>query len=454
MINKYKLLIFENYKVFKCDRTVKNVVSLKTPNNNMAKPLRILYASGPEDVIEAYNYWINGGDDPSQVSVTFSSQFYEVCRTLNAKGYAIAQSNKKQFVQGDRFIVEHRRVPLPNASGIFYHFRQIYCGLQLLASAIRFRANVAVINDGTTHWFVLYLFSWLGVVVIPTLHCMLWCKYLSPRLVDKLNLSLSRHLFASDCQGILVASQDIAEQISQLTGGKHQPIFEFFSSYRRADFANISEPSVERCLTTSRSASTPFRVLFAGRIEQDKGVFDLLEIAKRFASEGRQDIIFDICGEGLALESLRIAAHLSGVDRSFICHGYCTKPQMREMFSRSHVVIVPTRTEFIEGFNRVVCESILSGRPVVTSAVCPALSYVRDAAMEVPANDVKAYGDALLELCSDRQLYQQKRQACLIAQEQFYDPTKSWGATLKSILLTIQEKQQVKNLTWSLGRLR
>jgi glycogen synthase len=406
---------------------------LKTPDKNMPKPLRILYASGPEDVIEAYNYWINGGDAPSQVSVTFSSQFYEVCRTLDAKGYAIAQSNNKQFVQDDRFIVEHRRVPLPNALGIFYHLRQVWCGLQLLASAIRFQANVAVVNDGTTYWFVLYLFSWIGIKVIPTLHCMLWYKYLSPRLVDKLNLSLSGNLFASDCQAMLVASQDIAKQISQLTRGKHQPIFEFFSTYRRADFANIPEPSVER---------SPFRVLFAGRLEQNKGVFDLLEIAKRFASEGRQDIIFDICGEGSALESLRLAAHVSGVDGLFICHGYCTKPQMREMFGRSHVVIVPTRTDFIEGFNRVVCESILSGRPVVTSAVCPALSYVRDAAIEVPVNDVKAYGDALVELCSDRQLYQQKRQACLIAQEQFYDPTKSWGATLKSILLTINRKQE------------
>lgn len=403
----------------------------------MPKPLRILYASGPEDVIEAYNYWINGGDAPSQVSVTFSSQFYEVCKTLNAKGYAIAQSNRKQFVQDDQFIVEHRPVPLPNASGIFYHLRQVWCGLHLLASAIRFQANVVVVNDGTTYWFVLNLFSWLGLIVIPTLHCMLWCKYLPPRLVDKVNLTLSRNLFASNCQAILVASHDIAKQISQLTGGKHQPIFEFFSTYRRADFANILEPSL----------ASPFRVLFAGRVEEDKGVFDLLEIAKRFASEGRHDIIFDICGEGSALESLRFAAHLSGVDNSFICHGYCTKPQMRETFSRSHVVIVPTRTEFIEGFNRVVCESILSGRPVVTSAVCPALSYVRDAAIEVPPNDVKAYGDALLTLCSDHQLYEQKRQACLIAQEQFYDTTKSWGSTLKSILLTIQAQQDVNKLT-------
>ncbi|MBW4608124.1 MAG: glycosyltransferase family 4 protein [Hassallia sp. WJT32-NPBG1] len=404
----------------------------------MTKPLRILYAVGPEDVIEAYNYWINGQDAPSQVSVTFSSQFYEVCKTLDAKGYVIAQSNKQEFVQDERFIIERRPVPLPRASGIFYHLRQVWCGLQLLASAIRFQANVVVADSGTTYWFVLSLFSWIGIKVIPSLHCLLWCKYLPLRLVDKLNLTLSRNLFADDCQAILVASQDLADQISQLTGGKHQPIFEFFSTYRRVDFANIVEPSPE---------PSPFWVLFAGRVEQNKGVFDLLEIAKRFAIEGRQDIIFEICGEGAALESLRLGAKLGGVDGSFICHGYCNKKQMREMFTRSHVVIVPTRTDFIEGFNRVVCESILSGRPVVTSAVCPALSYVRDAVVEVPPNDVQAYGDALLALYSDRQLYEQKRQACLIAQEQFYDNTKSWGSALKSILLTIKAQQDINKLT-------
>ena len=45
----------------------------------MPKQLRILYASGPEDVIEAYNFWAQNQDVPSQVSVPYCRQFYEVC---------------------------------------------------------------------------------------------------------------------------------------------------------------------------------------------------------------------------------------------------------------------------------------------------------------------------------------------------------------------------------------
>lgn len=403
----------------------------------MPKQLRILYAIGPENVMEAYTCWKENRDCESQVSVAFSSQFYDVCQDLNASCYVIARSDRKELVKNEGFIVECCPFILSGSRGILFHLGYIGNGLLLLLKAIRFGANVVVVDSGTTYWFVLSLFCWFGIKVIPSLHCLLWRKYLPLRLIDRLNIKLSRNLFTNNSQAILVASEDISKQISELTKGKHRPILEFFSTYRRADFADISKSFPEH---------SPFQVLFAGRIEQNKGVFDLLEIAKRFDVDNL-DIIFNICGEGSALEKLRRQALEYCINTHFICHGYCSKSQMREMYSRSHVVIVPTRTNFSEGFNRVVCESILSGRPVVTSGVCPALSYVREAVIEVPPNDVKAYGDALLRLYDDRELYEQKKQGCLILQEKFYDTTKSWGTALKSILLTMESEKRLKLTT-------
>ncbi len=395
----------------------------------MPKNLRIIYAVGPEDVMKAYDYWSKNQDDPSQVSVTYSSQFYELCRDIDAYGYVIAQSSKQEIFRDQRFIIERRLTPSNNASGLLYHFRQIWFGLRLLVSTILFRANIIVVDNGITHWFFLSIFAWIGIKVIPSLQCTLWRKYDPQSLGEKLTLKLSRNFFAIDCKAILAVSHDITKQVDQITFGHHQAVFEFFPTFCRTDFANIPPANIEQ---------SPFRVLFVGRIEQSKGVFDLLEIAKRLASENRRDIQFDICGEGSLLEPLRLAAKQADVDDLLICHGYCNKMQMKELFSSSHVVIVPTRKDFVEGFNRVISESILSGRPVITSAVCPALYYVRDAAIEVAPNDVKAYGDALLDLYSDRQLYEEKRKACIAVQEQFYDPDKSWGNILKSIIEKIQ----------------
>lgn len=404
----------------------------------MPKQLRLLYAVGPEDVIKSYKYWVQNQDSPAQVSVPYSSQFYEVCKILDAKGHVIAQSNKNEFIRDERFTIERRQVPLPTASGLVYHFRQIWCGLVLLFDAMRFKADFIIISSGTTHWFVLYLLSWMGHKVIPSIHCVLWAKYLPVRLADKLSLKLSRNLFASKCEAILAVSHDITEQIAQLTGGEHRPVLEFFPSFRASDFENITEPSSEKL---------PFRVLFAGRVEKNKGVFDLLEIAKNFVNEGVENIVFEICGSGSALESLRSAVKEAAIEPNFICHGHCSKQYMQEIFSRSHVVIVPTRTDFSEGFNRVVCESILSGRPVVTSAVCPALSYVREAVVEVPPDNIEAYGNALLKLYSDKLFYQQKQQACSVLQKQFYDTTKSWGTALKSIVLSMKVEKKMELTT-------
>lgn len=402
--------------------------SINERSKPMSKTLRVLYAAGPGDVIETYHHWVAERDDPSQVSITYSSQFYDVCRAMDAQGYVISSSGEKKFLRDEQFTLEHRPIPFRFSSGLLYHFGQLWYGLGLIVSAIRSRINAVVVADGTTHWFVLSLLSGMGVRVIPSLHCVLWRKYAPPTQAEKWFLKLSRHLFINQCTAILTASDEISEQLVELTGSQHLPLVLFLPTYRRTEFAEISEPDENR---------SPFRVLFAGRIESNKGVFDLLEIAKRFAQEGRQDISFDVCGIGSALEELRKAAKQAGVDSQFVCHGHCNKSQMRDMFNRAHVVIVPTKTDFVEGFNQVVVEGVLSGRPVVTSAVCPALSYVKEAVVEVPPDDIQEYGNALLKLCDDRRFYGEKQRSCLTLQEQFYDSSRSWGAVLKSVLVGI-----------------
>ncbi len=397
--------------------------------NHMSKQLRIVYTIGPEDVIESYKCWKNGKDTSSQVSMTFSSHFYDVCTALDAFGYVIAEATSKEVIRDERFIVERRPLPFNKATGVFYHLRQILRGLQLFVSATKFGANVVIADSGTTHWFALLPLTWIGIKVIPSLQCTLWPKYSKQTLGEKINLKLSQSLFKTACHSIHAVSHDISEQISQLTGGTHRPIHEFLPMYRRHDFANITAPSDVR---------TPLRILFAGRVEYDKGAFDLLEIAKILLASGLKDIVFDICGDGTALQPLQKSVQVEDVEEFFVFHGYCIKQQMREMFVKSHAVIVPTRTDFIEGFNRVVAESILSGRPVITSAVCPALSYVRSAVVEVPPNDIPAYAAAIHQIYTDHNIYEQKRLACLKLQEQFYDINNSWAAALNKSLSTIK----------------
>lgn len=147
-----------------------------------SKQLRILYAAGPGNVIGTYHYWLEGRDDSSQVGITWSGQFYDLSQSLGAKAYVISSHLNREKVTDDDFIIEHRPIPFRQASSLLYHVGMIWYGIHLLISAIRFRANVAVVNDGTTHWFILCLFPLFQIQVIPSLQCVLWRKCAPKRL--------------------------------------------------------------------------------------------------------------------------------------------------------------------------------------------------------------------------------------------------------------------------------
>ena len=380
-----------------------------------------MYAGGPGDIIGTWRHWKEGRDDPGQVAMTYSGQFYDACRELGAKGYAIGYHPRRERVGDGQFRVEHRPVYFRTASAPLYHLGQTYSAMQMVVRALRFRADAFVVCDGTCHWFPLRMLPLLGVKVIPTVHCVLWTRNRPPvGKVRRFLAMLDRPFWRRSAKAILSASLDITKQIDEATGAVHAPVIHFLPTYRAGTFDSTPPPQ----------SRAPFRVLFAGRIEAYKGVFDLLEIAKRFAADGRDGIEFDLCGTGSAIEELKRKVGEAGLSSRFRVHGHCDRAKMRQMFRECHVLIVPTTTDFPEGFNQVVVEGILAGRPVITSSVCPALDYVREAVVEVPPDDVGAYHDAIVRLHDDVSLYEQKRAASVALQGQFYDPKRGWAAAL------------------------
>ncbi len=390
----------------------------------MTTPLRIFYAAGPGDVAGTYGHWKAGRDDPSQVAITYSAQFYSLCKELGACGYVLSYHSRRQYIVDETFTIEHRPARYLKQRGALYHLGQFWAGIRMGISAMRFGADVVVFSGGAS-WFSLGWLRWFGVKIVPTLHCVLWLKSdPMPRGIKNLVWKLNARFFRTSIAGVLSLSNDITHQLAELTRSVQKPIEPFLPSYRRESFAGLD----------TTLPPPPFRVFFAGRIERNKGVFNLLEIARRFAHEGRSDIEFDLCGDGSALAELRKEAEEAGLQSRFRCHGHQDKPRMRAMYSQTHVVIVSTTTDFIEGFNKVVAEGILAGKPVITSSVCPALEYVADGVVEVPPNDTQAYGDAIIRLYEDRSLYESKRRGCAALQEQFYDANRGWAAALKRML--------------------
>jgi glycosyltransferase involved in cell wall biosynthesis len=398
------------------------------------KSLRIVYAAGPGDVIGTYRHWKEGHDDPSQVNLTLSGMFYDECRAHGDKAYILSTCAKVGKIHDGNFVIEQRPQILGQATGLLYHVGQVLAAIRLIWACLWFQADVLVIVCGTCHWFPLRLLPLLGVDVVASLHCVPWLKYQPIRPIPRLIRRLSGSFFASSVSSILSMSEDISDQVKVMTHAHHRRILPFLPTYRPQDFSSMQPPDFSR---------RPFRVFFAGRIEWDKGVFDLLQIAERFKAAGVNDVIFDICGRGGAFDVLKAKAEAVGVGDRLLLHGYCDRPKMREMFEAAHVVIVPTRSNFVEGFNQVVSEAVLAGRPVITSAVCPAIQYVGDAAYEVPVDNADAYGDAILALLNDPELYRRKAAACAQVSAPFYDLSRGWGTALRQALDPLRAKGAV-----------
>lgn len=390
------------------------------------KPLKILYASGPVDAASAYRHWLDGEIDPKHCTIPFVHQFYDLCKELGAHAYVISRAERPDYIKDENFTIRHSPVPFQHhSSSLLYYFGQLLVGLQLILSVLTYRPDFLVIQSGRVFPLFLSPIAWMGVKVIPSYHVVLWPKYKEKTKAMNLVWHLSQRLFQEDCTAVLSTSKDITEQIKELASGSDRPVIEFLSIYQENQFDQVKLPPVSK---------EPFNVLFVGRINENKGVFELLEIAKRFKSKGHTQIIFYLCGTGPDLETLKEKVAEAGLEKSFVCQGYCKRSELMQMYEQSHIVIVPTTTDFAEGLNQVVLEGVLAGRPVITSAVCPAIHYVREAVVEVLPDDTQGYGDAILDLYGNSDLYDEKRQACSSVQGRFYDSSEGWGAKLKHIL--------------------
>ena len=61
-------------------------------------------------------------------------------------------------------------------------------------------------------------------------------------------------------------------------------------------------------------------------------------------------------------------------------------------------IIVPTRSDFVEGIAKTAVEAILAGRPVITNAGVGALEILRPACIEAQADNPESYAAAVIAL--------------------------------------------------------
>jgi glycosyltransferase involved in cell wall biosynthesis len=178
----------------------------------------------------------------------------------------------------------------------------------------------------------------------------------------------------------------------------------------------------------------PFRVLYAGRLERDKGLFDLIEVAARLEAIRPGQFVWTICGAGSAEREFVETVETRKLLASITFRGRLRRPELAREYAACDAVLVPTSARFPEGLNRSALEAALSGKPVVISSTAPAAELLGQAALVVLAGDIDGYAAELRRLAEDAGLYRTSCEAALRVGATLVDPSMSFRKVLGDVL--------------------
>lgn len=359
---------------------------------------RVLYASaGRADVITAHRFWAAGKDDPSQVSLTFSGEVESFCHDLSSFAYIISDHPVPETIVDGKYVLEHR--PKRAKRGLGYHIEEIRYGLSILRTAREFQADLAILDSGSTHYFVMGLFPLFGIKVLPVLHNALWpagfrVRRFSQTIIDWLNARFWRR---SPLAAIAV-SPVIERQVRELAPRHGVRFYQMRPQFRKEHFASIEPPPCH--------SLRPFRIIFVGRLVEEKGALDLPRIARWVEDREPGRVRWIVCGDGPASAALEAAVRELNLTGVVELRGWTSPLDQRQAYSISHAAIVPTRSSFAEGLAMTAVEAILAGRPLISNSVVPAVEVLRPAVALAHPDDPCSYGEAALNLATSSAEYQ------------------------------------------------
>lgn len=158
-------------------------------------------------------------------------------------------------------------------------------------------------------------------------------------------------------------------------------------------------------LMTPVESDRPVRVLFAGRIVEQKGIREYVAAADAIVRRGC-DAEFIACGDRdpgnrsvIDAETYRNWEERSAVD--FLGH----RDDLADIMREADIVVLPS---YREGMPRILMEAAAMGKPIVTTDVpgCRDVAIDGENALVVPARDSESLADAIARLIADPALRQ------------------------------------------------
>jgi glycosyltransferase involved in cell wall biosynthesis len=144
--------------------------------------------------------------------------------------------------------------------------------------------------------------------------------------------------------------------------------------------------------------NSQINILYTGRLDTSKGLFDILDLLK-YLIEKSEQVIFNFAGwesnEKGVLKKIMEFAKIEGLEDNIIYHGYkSVGPELNELYRNADLFINASKST--EGFPRTIWEAMANSCPVIATKVGSIPFYLEDKnnAILADPNNVKSLIDS------------------------------------------------------------
>jgi glycosyltransferase involved in cell wall biosynthesis len=218
-------------------------------------------------------------------------------------------------------------------------------------------------RSGELLWTTAFMAKVLGIPLVHARH-----NEIQRRAgVGSVSSMLDRASIRS-CHAVVCHGQFLVDEVKSI-GVNQSRIKEFKLPVK--DFPLFAERTSAPLKLTDFCALYPKVLMFAGRVERDKGIFDLLDAYSEIVKNGNSNLGLAIVGDGNNLGELQRKAQSLKLDARILYLGRLSHEQLAAAMAMATAVVTPTRREFPEGRCMVVVEALILGVPVIASNFGP-----------------------------------------------------------------------------------
>lgn len=155
--------------------------------------------------------------------------------------------------------------------------------------------------------------------------------------------------------------------------------------------------------STSNPVTGEFKVGYAGRLEDMKGIAVLLTAVALATKTSSRELLLRVCGAGTEEAAYKRLAGSLGICERVEWIGELAIAKMADFYRTCDCLVVPslTTSRWKEQFGRTAAEAMACGVPVVVSDSGSLPEVVEDAGIVVPEGDAQALAQVLDKLSAD-----------------------------------------------------